>query len=392
MSFFFEFPEYFCYDLLSEWFNLKDIGQLDSAVCNNAKRVSLLNFLSNSAVVLSINVPDSSKKTMMFRNDRFMCWMSCRLLTFNQVTFFCSNFVLFDGQLKYNVNLSRIQSLSLFASNNRVSEVTVSRLFNSCPCLHKFEVIETFSLNSTFVLHFNPLILQQLTVFKIKRSTGLTLSSLQYLASSCRNLVEFEVTTNDNDTNLEHAIISLISHNPHLQIIHISTTTAHSYFNNHYTDRLLDTITDTCEDLKELVLLNCSKITLPSLHRLLSKHIKSLTTVEVHHSDRQLGSFTYTAYTKCSCVSFDGDFHHNETHDNQITWYEIFSTLPPLHSVSLTSCSGISDDLLRCIGAKCGPLLERLCVVKCVNGYIVCEEMECELRRVCGNLTHFVYM
>jgi hypothetical protein len=290
MSFFFQFPEYFCFDMLCEWIDLEILDQLDSAVCNKTERVSLLNFLSNPDVVLNFDISANSKNIKMYRNDHFMNWMACRLLTFKQLTLLSSNFV-FGGHLKYNVNMLRIQSLSLIDSDNRMSDETVSHLFNSCPCLSKFE---TTSLRGNSVLQLSPSILQQLTVFKATHSTGLTQPSLEYLVLYLRSLVEFEVTTNDKDTNLENVFLTLVSQNPHLRVIHIASSTDHSYFVNHYTDRLLNTITDTCSDLKELVLLNCSHITLPSLHRLLYKHIKTLTMVEIHHGDRHLGSFIYT--------------------------------------------------------------------------------------------------
>jgi hypothetical protein len=386
MSFFLAFPEYLCFEMLYDWFDLEDVDRLDSAVCNKSERNLLLSVLSNPDLILKSNGLSSQFNRVTFTSISFMGWVFARKISFERLIVTGLNF---DGkQLKFNIIISKIRSLSLqCCTRNELAVCGLLMLINSCVMLSSLIVDTVESMLDDCVLQINPDILNQLRVFSVKKC-GLSSASFLHISSHCKHLNTFEVGVGSSgivggfhDVNLENELIRLVTNNPHLEKIQVCSAFGgkHDFC---FTNLVLNTITEICVNLQILELEGCLKVTGPALLNLFKKHGDSLRTVRIKYKAEHEGVLYYILTHAYHVVVLGGGFHiFDQLHPTTPFLIDLFSCMKPLRGISFHNWPYITPHLLREITELSKNTLERIMVVVC-EGFQFTSELKNELHEI----------
>jgi hypothetical protein len=204
------FPDDVVFDLLSEWFDLKNMVQLDSSATNRQERTNFLAVMSHQRLVNSVN------KEVRADID-VLLWLYKKNIKLLSVQIHPNCFRDDQKQLIYEMNCSRIQSITIH--QNASLEMAVN-LVNNCPCLINVNLLEWFSPftdTSTFYQRIDSSILRQL-----KTITGLTIVECRLLACQCRNLINLQSFYFQSEGCCEEdneQLVALVQSNPHLAMI-----------------------------------------------------------------------------------------------------------------------------------------------------------------------------
>lgn len=208
MSLLFYLPEVLNVLILSEWCAPRDVMKLDSAICNELERTSILRIFCSTCFVMDLCDRGSIIRWISIRQVRIkhllLRELECYLLKF------------------LTIQKSEIVKIDLFQTENLPGfGETVSQFINSCEKLHSIESSESFVVTDDLILKFNSDILRQLTRLDIQQYSNLTVNSFAKLANCCKRLIvlKFE-TTYGIDLN---TILNLIKHNSDLMTLHIKS-------------------------------------------------------------------------------------------------------------------------------------------------------------------------
>jgi hypothetical protein len=177
MKLFISLPDALIIDLFSVWLYTKDMATLDSAVCSNEFRETMLEFLASDILRFRGEI-----SLEVFGN-----WAVLRNLKLRKVLFTEKSLVCYDLGEFDHLNCSKVSQLIL----NGISienQGKFADFVNKCKSLVELKVLIS---RDDVILHIDPNILKQMTTL-----SSVSFANLDHIISCCSNLTDCCVFSN----------------------------------------------------------------------------------------------------------------------------------------------------------------------------------------------------
>ncbi len=275
-------PDILIIELLAHWFTPMELCKLDSAVCNNRDRLTLILSLQSTFCVV--------KSTMFVpaMGSEFLRWTSLREIKFQRFMFF---FKTDEKDHLHSLKLANVKTLELQSARteNDPTEEQLVNLINGCSKLNTLKVKQSLrNFTEQVTDHINPSIYTQLTTLDIISCT-MSHRLIEPLWKHCTALRTLQiglakpVQTSD--------LIKLVRANPHLRQIGFNIIVSDSV------NPLVDAIAETCSDLRTLSTVASKVNSLDCLAKLITSCVK----LDTFHVQGQ-SVHTYASMQKNWCL------------------------------------------------------------------------------------------
>ncbi len=126
-------PELLTVVILSDWSELNEIRELDSAVCNKIGRIDFLSIIRSDVFVLKTKPPkfDETEVEMSYSVEQ-MRWISTKQLKLLHFNFIGDNFTE-ESPLNFNIDTSKLESMTISSCiADQLSSLRLAEFIGSC--------------------------------------------------------------------------------------------------------------------------------------------------------------------------------------------------------------------------------------------------------------------
>ncbi len=340
---------------MSKWCEVKEVGNLDSAVCNSVSRPGFLTNFSDKQLNITAGI-----------NDDFMNWIHFRSIKPISFVSYVSNGF---GSWMMAVNWSEVIEITLV--NHDASpdqDAHLVPIVNKCEKLMSIRFINfEFSNNRHMVSKFCDMVLSQLTKISCDYLATSDFNArlfmdtlLTCLADKCHELRSLKIHCRyDNDVS-ESVVLNLIKNNPHLEKIAIKfVAIGDEMFSNDFLPALIV----SCPNLTDLILDRvCYNMNIKTITKTLADDNKTgrfMRLINNGTNDSGEAKFVYTSENNVRSVVFENVLSE-ETYEK----LEFFTRVVNLHHVELLNWTEVSDALLGKLAVS-SPNLRTLKIYSC---------------------------
>jgi hypothetical protein len=349
---FFSLHDVLCVEVMSKWCELKEIGSLDSAVCNSEYRPGFLTNFSDKKLDLGAGL-----------NDRFMKWVVLRFVK-------PTSFVMYESCVfsswREAIDWSEVLEITIFNKTlSPVQDTNLVNIVNDCEKLLSMKFTPHFYIPSdendghVFSIFSNK-ILARLTHISLAYDDDFVLDPLLvHLTEKCHELRSLEIHCCYIDDFTESVVLNLIKSNPHLKTIDLRVAENE---NELFSNDFLPCLVSHCSNLSSLHLhlicdINLSFITQTITDDFITGRYEMIDICCIDFSTDNMEKLVFSLKNGVRSVEFDnvtGQFSVTDT-----DMLDFFSRIVNLHNITMLNWVAVTDDMLVML-ARASPDLRSL--------------------------------
>lgn len=319
-------------NVMSEWINMVDLSNLDSAMCNRELRPEFLNILSSQVTLF--NGIDVKKKGKYYMGIRYFVWLRLRDISVKKL----HNYNL-SSNIMNRKNMSKLETFDL-SNYKECTDSIIFQITTVCPYLTSLNISECTDLTDAS-LHSIAAKCENLTYLNTNGCTNFTDKGIEAICSNCRNITSFDFSKCYQVTDI--SLLKIAETYPKLTLLNAS-----SCFR--ITDKSLSAITEKCRYINTLQLSWCLKLRDESFLSITKAYGNQLKFLLLSWSNHLTDAAADSIAKNCNnLISLDLSYCKELTSDSIV--YSILQGCPKLIVFNLHGCRSITIYMRNFIAA-----------------------------------------
>lgn len=205
---FFILPELVSVDIISKWLITKELGKLDTSLCNLKFRTIFCELIQSQ----SLNVIQSKSKG-------FMVWVAERRIKLQSLSFFDTDKINWS-----DIDTSSISHIEFTVKDHnlfRKCPASVHIIINTCANLKSLKITSKSSFSKEFLDGIHTDIFIALSELYLDTDSANNLKMLTKFSNSCTNLIKITIRMKGLDLQGKD-LLTLLQRNKHLQELYVT--------------------------------------------------------------------------------------------------------------------------------------------------------------------------